>query len=143
MGAVAVPVGVGVDHANAVARSGVVPSGNEVAPGTVAFSAAGGAAPIGVTNAPAATHADTAAKTRDVTPSARADAFTGNAAAGNGVDTPAEAAGVRRSVRAGGRRRGGAPTGRRAARPVSGRCRWSGPVDGGGNRVAAEWGDHE
>jgi len=103
---------------------------------------------------------------RDATPWAQADAWTGNAAAGavatesrggdggilgwqpavvgtaNGVNTPVEAAGVRRSVRAGGRRRGSAPTGRRAARPVAGRCRWSGPVNGGGNRVASERGDH-
>jgi len=166
VGAVAVPVGVGVDNANTVARSGVVTSGSGVAPGTVASSAAGGAAPIAVTNAPAATHAETAAGTRHATPSARADSWAGNAAAGavatkwrggdgqirgwqpavvvtaNGVDTPAAAAGVRWSVRAGGRRRGGAPTGRRAARPVAGRCRWGGSVDGGGNRVAAERGDH-
>jgi len=81
VGAVAVPIGVGVDNANAVARSGVVTSGNVVAPGNVASSAAGGVAPIAGTNAPAAMHADTAAGTRDATPSARADAWTGNAAA--------------------------------------------------------------
>jgi len=61
VGAVAVPVGVGVDNADAIARSGVVTSGDGVAP-------------------------DTAAGTRDASPSARADAGTGNAAAG-GVAT--------------------------------------------------------
>jgi len=147
VGAVAVPVGVGVENANAVARSGVVTSSNGVAPGNFSSSPACGDAPIAVANAPAATHADTAAGTRDATPSARANAWMGNAAAGavemelrggdggiigwqpavvvtaNGVDTPAEAAGIRRSVRAGGRWPGSAPTGRRAARPVAGRCR--------------------
>ena len=82
VGAVAVPVGVGVDNADTIARSGVVTSGNGVAPGSVASTAAGGAAPVAVPYAPAATHAVTAAGTRDATPSARDDAGTGNAAAG-------------------------------------------------------------
>lgn len=152
VGAVAVPAGGGVDNANAVARAGVVTSGNGVAPGNVAASAAGGIAPIAVTtasavtSAPAATHADTAAGTQEATPSARADAWTRNAATGavaterrggdggiiggqpavggiaNGVNTSAEVAGVRRGFRAGGRWRSSAPTGRRAARPVAGPC---------------------
>jgi len=63
-------------------------------------------------------------------------------AAANGVDTPPESAGVGRGVRAGRRRRGSAPNGRRAARSASGPRRWSFPVDGGGNRVAAERGGH-
>jgi len=71
VGAVAVPVGVGVDNADTVARSGVVAD-------TVARS---GVVASGDGVAP-----DTAAGTRHASPSARADAGTGNAAAG-GVAT--------------------------------------------------------
>jgi len=80
--AVAVPVGFDVDNAITVARLGVVTSGNGVAPGTVASTVAGGAAPVAVTYAPAATHADTAAGKRDAPLSARADVGTSSAAAG-------------------------------------------------------------
>ena len=167
---VAVAVGGGVDNASAVARAEVIASG--AAPGNVAASAAVGAASIAiptasaVTNAPAEPRTDAAAGTRDAASSSWAAATSGNAATGsvaterrcgdggvlggqpavvvptNGVDTPAEASGVRSGVRAGGQRRGSAPTTRRAAGPVAGRCRWSGPVDGVGHRVASERGDH-